>query len=42
MLPWYFKEEILIREKEYLEKGGSILIPMPYPHIVTRDGEKRL
>ncbi len=42
MLPWYFKEEILAREKNYLNEGGSILIPMPYPHVVTKHGEKKI
>ena len=42
MLPWYFKEEILAREKEYLDQGGSIIIPMPYAHVVTKDGELKL
>ena len=39
VLPWYFKEEIVDREKDYLESGGKLLIPMPYPHIVHKDGE---
>ena len=36
MLPWYFKKEIILREKKYLDNGGSILIPMPYAHIVKK------
>jgi len=39
VLPWYFKEEIVEREREYLKNGGKLLIPMPYPHIVHKDGE---
>ena len=39
VLPWYFKEEIVRREKEYIEAGGSLLFPMPYAHLVTKDGE---
>ncbi len=42
MLPWYFKKEIILREKKYLDNGGSILVPMPYAHIVNKDGEKKL
>lgn len=42
MLPWYFKKEILAREKEYLDNGGSILVPMPYAHIVNKHGEIKL
>jgi hypothetical protein len=39
VLPWYFKEEIVSREKEYIEAGGKLLFPMPYAHLVTKDGE---
>jgi len=39
VLPWYFKEEIVRREMEYIKTGGSLLFPMPYAHIVTKDGE---
>lgn len=39
VLPWYFKNEIVNREKEYLAQGGKLLFPMPYAHIVTKNGE---
>jgi len=42
VLPWYFKQEIVKREKPYLDQGGKLLFPMPYAHIVTKDGEERL
>ena len=42
VLPWYFKDEIVKREQQYLEDGGSLLIPMPYPHIVNKGGEVKL
>jgi SAM-dependent methyltransferase len=42
VLIWFFKEELLKRESAYLEAGGKLFFPMPYPHIVTKDGEKRL
>lgn len=42
VLPWYFKKEIVEREQEYLQSGGGLLFPMPYPHIVTKDGEIKL
>ena len=42
VLPWYFKEEIVDREKEYIESGGSLLFPMPYAHLVTKDGEIKI
>ena len=42
MLPWNFKDEIVKREKEYLNNGGTLMFPMPYPHIIDKDGEKKL
>jgi len=42
VLIWFFKEELLKREQEYLEAGGKLLFPMPYPHVVTKGGEERL
>lgn len=42
VLIWFFKEELLKRERQYLEDGGKLFFPMPYPHVVTKDGEKRL
>ena len=42
VLPWNFKNEIVEREKEYLQKGGKLMFVMPYPHIVTKDGEIKL
>lgn len=41
-LIWFFKDETIKREASYLQKGGSLLFPMPYCHVVTRDGERRL
>lgn len=29
ILPWYFKEEFIKREKKYLEKGGKLIFPLP-------------
>jgi hypothetical protein len=42
VLIWFFKEELIQREHEYLRRGGKLLFPMPYAHIVTIDGEKAL
>lgn len=39
VMPWYFKEEIVKRERQYIDDGGKLLFPMPYPHLVTKDGE---
>ena len=35
VLPWFFKEEFLEREKEYLEKGGSLIFPLPTFSVLT-------
>jgi len=42
VLPWYFKKEIVAREKPYLDQGGTLLFPMPYAHIVTAEGETNI
>lgn len=39
---WRFKDAIVQRCKKYLEKGGLIYIPLPYPHLITIDGENYL
>ena len=39
VLPWYFKTEIIKRESAYIKNGGSLLFPMPYPHVVVGDKE---
>lgn len=42
IIPWNFKNEIVEREKAYIESGGKLLFIMPYPYILTRNGETRL
>ena len=34
VLPWHFKDEIVCREKEFLEKGGQLVFPFPNFEIV--------
>jgi GDP-mannose 4,6-dehydratase len=34
VLPWHFREEILEREKDFLEKGGQFIFPFPHFEIV--------
>lgn len=40
VLPWYFKDEIITRERPYLDSGGKLLFPMPYVHIISKNGEE--
>ena len=42
VLPWYFKEEIVSREQDYINSGGTLLFPMPHAHLVTNNGEIEL
>ena len=42
VLPWYFKDEIVKREKNYLKTGGKLFIPIPYPNIVSTKGEIKI
>jgi hypothetical protein len=35
VLPWHFRDEILVREKEFLDNGGQFLFPFPHFEIVT-------
>tara|TARA_Y100001968_G_C19388476_1_gene734216 strand:- start:104 stop:1360 length:1257 start_codon:yes stop_codon:yes gene_type:complete len=42
VFPWYFKKEIIDRESDYIKSGGKLLIPMPYPHIISFKGEEIL
>tara|TARA_Y100000590_G_scaffold296962_1_gene334613 strand:+ start:2820 stop:4121 length:1302 start_codon:yes stop_codon:yes gene_type:complete len=42
VLPWNFKDEIVKREKEYINNGGQLMFPMPYPHVVTKKAEIKL
>ena len=42
VLPWYFKKEIVAREVGYLQQGGKLVFPMPYAHVVTKDGESEI
>lgn len=34
VLPWHFKENFLVREKEYLEGGGKFIFPLPEIEIL--------
>lgn len=34
VLPWFFKDEFLQREKKYLESGGHLIFPLPKFEII--------
>jgi len=34
VLPWHFRENILSREKEFLENGGKFIFPLPEIEII--------
>jgi len=36
VLPWFFKEEFIKREAEYIEQGGKLVFPMPKLEIVGK------
>ena len=35
LLAWNYEHEILEKEKEYLQNGGSFIIPIPYPRLIS-------
>lgn len=37
VFPWHFREEIISREKEFLNSGGVLLFPLPTIDIVTKE-----
>jgi len=42
VLPWHFRKEFLDREKEYLEKGGCFIFPLPLIELVSKDSRNVL
>lgn len=35
VLPWHFISEFLVREREYLQKGGAFIVPCPQFRVYT-------
>ncbi|MFH1692593.1 MAG: methyltransferase domain-containing protein [Candidatus Omnitrophota bacterium] len=40
VLPWHFKKEFLMREKEYMKKGGALLFALPNIEVIKSDGSQ--
>lgn len=36
VLPWHFRDEIIKREDDYLEKGGQLIFPFPHFEIYSK------
>jgi GDP-mannose 4,6-dehydratase len=36
VLPWHFRDEIIKREDDFLEKGGQLVFPFPYFEIYSK------
>ena len=34
VLPWHFKDNIILRETDYLKKGKKLIIPLPEIEII--------
>ena len=34
VLPWHFKKEFIIREKQFAKKGGKFIFPLPNIKII--------
>lgn len=42
IMPFHFLDFFLEKEKEYLENGGTFIVPCPTPMLITKDGETLL
>lgn len=37
VLPWHFKENFLMREKDYIQDGGGLIFPLPEIEIINKE-----
>lgn len=42
VLPWHFREEIIAREREFLESGGQFIFPFPHFELYSGEHTKRV
>lgn len=38
VLPWHFITDFVNRNREYLDRGGRFIVPLPIPAVISRDG----
>jgi len=41
VLPWHFRDEIVVRESAFLEAGGQLIFPFPHFEVVTAKSQKK-
>lgn len=41
VLPWHFRDNFIVREKTFLEKGGKFIFPLPKFEIVESNEDKK-
>lgn len=39
IFPWHFIDNFKVRFKDYLSSGGTLLVPLPVPKLITKDSE---
>ena len=42
VLPWHFKENFKKILRPYLNKGGKVIFPLPYPHLLDKHTEIKI
>ena len=40
VLPWFFKDEFVEREKEWIDNGGIMVFPLPQLELVTKRNKR--